>query len=217
MARSAWIEDLEWVRPGQQTRSQQTQARLLDAAAELYAEKGIAATNVADIAAHAGCTTGAVYHHFRDKQALLYALLQRMSEEYRATMAVALDPARWEGATVRDLLRAFLEFSLELGRDRPLSKRAAVEVARDDPGFREHLAELRSEINEGLLALLLARRQEIRHPQPETAAKFALDLLGSLLATRLDELLLPTYLANRPDEAFVDEALEVAAGYLQLD
>jgi len=60
----------------------------------------------------------------------------------------------------------------------------------------------------------LARRGELGHPQPETAAKFVLDMLGSLISTRLDELLLPTYMANRPDAEFVDEALTAAAAYL---
>lgn len=217
MARSKWIEDLEWVRPGLQTRSQRTQAKLLDAAAELFADKGAAATTVADVAARAGCTTGAVYHHFKDKQALLFALLQRMTEEYRATIETAVDPARWEGASCLEILRAYLEFALEMGRNRPVSKGAAVEVAREDPGFREHLAALRSELNDGLLALVLARRDEFGHPNPEMAAKFVLDLLGSLISTRLDELLLPTNLANRPDAEFVDEALVAAAAYLGID
>ena len=216
MPRSKWIEDLEWVRPGLQSRSQQTQAKLLDAAAELFADKGAGATTVADIAARAGCTTGAVYHHFKDKQALLFALLQRMTEEYRATIQAAVDPDRWEGARCLEILRAYLEFSLEKGRNRPVTKGAAVEVAREDAGFREHLAELRSELNDGLLELLMARSEEFGHPQPETAAKFVLDMLGSLISTRLDELLLPTYLANRPDAEFVDEALAAAAAYLEI-
>lgn len=217
MARSRWIEDLEWVRPGLQTRSQRTQVKLLDAAAELFADKGSGATTVADIAARAGCTTGAVYHHFKDKQALLFALLQRTSEEYRATIQAAVDPARWEGARCLEILRAYLEFSLEMGRNRPVTKGAAIEVAREDAGFREHLAELRSELNDGLLELMMARRDEFGHRQPETAAKFVLDMLGSLISTRLDELLLPTYFANRPDEEFVDETLAAAAAYLEID
>ena len=216
MARSRWIEDLEWVRPGQQTRSQETQAKLLDAAATLFAEKGLASTTVADVAARAGCTTGAVYHHFKDKQTLLFALLRQMSDEYRATIRAAVDPARWEGASCLEILRAYLEFALETGRNRPVSKSAAIEVAREDPDFREHLAALRSELNDGLLALLMERSREIHHDEPEVAARFVLDLLGSLISTRLDELLLPTFLASRPDAEFIDEALRAAVAYLGL-
>jgi len=66
------------VRPGRQSRSQKTQESLLDAAEALFCEKGAEATSVADVAARAGSSVGAVYHHFRDKKALLYALFERV-------------------------------------------------------------------------------------------------------------------------------------------
>ena len=215
MARSKWIEDLEWVRPGLQTRSQRTQAKLLDAAAELFADKGLSATTVADIAARAGCTTGAVYHHFKDKQALLFALLQRMSEEYRATIRAAVDPTHVGRALAASRSCAPIWSS----RWRPVaigpSPRARPSRSRERTRASASTSpRLRSELNDGLLALMMARRDEFGHPQPETAAKFVLDLLGSLISTRLDELLLPTYLAHRPDGEFVDEALAAASAYL---
>lgn len=215
MTRSRWISDLHWVRTGQQTRSQRTQESLLNAAARLLAEKGVEATSVADVAAEAGCSVGSVYHHFRDKQTLLYAIFDRMSQELRATTREAVDPARWEGAGVEDILRSYLEFALELGRERPTFKRAGVEVSRSDPALREHLAELHAELHRGLAALLLVRREEIGHPDPELATGFVIDQLGSMLRTRFDELLMPTLLANRSDDAFLEEALRSACAYLE--
>jgi len=216
VARNRWISDLRWVRTGQQSRSQRTQASLLDAAAVLVAEKGVEATSVADVAAQAGCSVGAVYHHFRDKQTLLYALFERMSEEFRATTRDAVDPARWKGATLGDMLRSYLEFSLELGRERPVLKRAGIEISRGDPALREHYAGLRSELFRGLSALLLTRRSEIGHPEPELAVAFVLDQLSAMLEIRLDELLQPTELAHRSDAEFAREALRSACAYLQV-
>jgi len=205
------------VRTGQQSRSQRTQESLLEAATGLLAEKGADATSVADVAARAGCSVGAVYHHFRDKQTLLRAVFERMCEELQATTRDALDPARWHGAGVADLLRSFVEFSLEIGRDRPASKRAGLEVSRTDPALRERYAEIQSELHEGLIALLLARRAEIGHPDPELAIGFVLEQLGSMLRTRLDELTLPTRLANASDETFVRETLRSACAYLRVE
>ena len=217
MSRNRWTSDLHWVRTGRQSRSQKTQESLLDAAAILVAEKGAEAASVADVAAEAGCSVGAVYHHFRDKQTLLYALFHRMSEEFRATTREAIDPVRWEGATIADMLRSYLEFSLEIGRERPALKRAGIEVSRGDPALREHYAELQSELYRGLADLLLTRREEIGHPEPELAVAFVLDQLSSMLKTRLDELLLPTQLANRSEAAFVREALRSACAYLEVE
>jgi AcrR family transcriptional regulator len=216
MPRSRWISDLHWVRPGQQSRSQKTQEALLDAAETLFAEKGADATSVADVAARADCSVGAVYHHFRDKKALGYALFERMCEEFRATTREALDPSRWEGASIGDVLRSFLEFSLELGRERPTFKRGGVVVARSVPELGEHYDELRRELQEGMTELLLARADEIGHPDPELAVAFVLDELGSMLHTRLEEGAMPTRLAGRRDETFVREALRSACGYLQV-
>jgi AcrR family transcriptional regulator len=183
----------------------------------LFAEKGVDTTSVADVAARAGCSVGAVYHHFRDKRALLYALFDRMSEELRATTRDALEPARWEGASIADILRGYLEFSLEVGRERPAFKRAGLEASRSEPALRQRFAELRSELYQGLTGLLLARRDEIGHPDPVLATGFVLDQLGSLLQTRLNETLLPTQLANRSDGEFVREALRSVCAYLQLE
>ncbi len=216
MVRSRWISDLHWVRPGQQDRSRKTQESLLDAAEILFTEKGVEATTVADVAERAGCSVGSVYHHFRDKKALLYALFDRMSEEFRATTRAALDPARWHGASIADLLRGYLEFSIELGRERPGFKYGGVEAARNDPVLRERLAELNAELSEGLSVLLLERGREIRHPDPPLAVAFVLDQLASMVKTRLDERLMATRLAARSDDEFVGEALRSAAAYLEL-
>jgi AcrR family transcriptional regulator len=59
----------------QQQRKTETRARLLAAAAELFAEQGIDAVSVDAVAEAAGRTSGAVYAHFSNKQGLLLALL----------------------------------------------------------------------------------------------------------------------------------------------
>jgi AcrR family transcriptional regulator len=217
LARSRWISDLHWVRKGQQSRSKRTQESLLDAAAVLFSEKGVDTTSVVDVAERAGCSVGSLYHHFRDKKALLYAVFDRMGEQFRSTTREAVDPARWEGASIADLLRGYLEFSLEVGRERPVFKRAGLEASRNDPALREHLAELSSELDRGLTDLLLARRDAIGHPDPVLATGFVLDQLGSMLRTRLDEILMPTQLATRSDEEFAREALRSVCAYLQVE
>lgn len=52
-----------------------TRERLLDAALELFAERGFAATTVRQIARAVGVTDAAIYAHFANKQALLDALM----------------------------------------------------------------------------------------------------------------------------------------------
>jgi AcrR family transcriptional regulator len=53
-----------------------TRARLLEAAARVYARRGFAGATLDEVAGEAGLTKGAVYAHFGSKENLLLALLQ---------------------------------------------------------------------------------------------------------------------------------------------
>src|SRR6185437_4017324 len=77
----------------------QTRERLLQAAAEVFAERGYDGTRVADIATAAGVSNGALYAHFGSKAELLVAALRAHGRRLLAEM-LAADP----GAPVTDLL-----------------------------------------------------------------------------------------------------------------
>src|SRR4051795_7148500 len=52
-----------------------TRDRLIGAALRLFAEKGYAATSIADVLREAGANSGSLYHFFPGKQDLLLAVL----------------------------------------------------------------------------------------------------------------------------------------------
>jgi TetR/AcrR family acrAB operon transcriptional repressor len=57
--------------------AQETRNRLLDAASQVFCEKGVTNTSLVDIAEAAGVTRGAIYWHFRNKYDLIEALWER--------------------------------------------------------------------------------------------------------------------------------------------
>ena len=59
----------------QEERSQKSRARILDAALQLFSHRGYGATSMRDISDLAGVSTGAVYHHFKDKETIFRTLL----------------------------------------------------------------------------------------------------------------------------------------------
>ena len=60
-----------------QRRSTETVARMLDAAARIYDERGYRATTTNNVAEEAGVSIGSLYQYFPNKDALLVALADR--------------------------------------------------------------------------------------------------------------------------------------------
>jgi len=71
----------------------ETRERLLAAAADVFAERGYDGTRVADIAAAAGVSNGALYAHFESKAELLVEALRAHGQRQLSEM-VAADPGR---------------------------------------------------------------------------------------------------------------------------
>ena len=71
-------------------------AELLDIAARLFAERGLRATTVRDIADAAGILSGSLYHHFDSKESMvdeiLRGFLDALFERYRTIVAKDLGP-----------------------------------------------------------------------------------------------------------------------------
>jgi AcrR family transcriptional regulator len=179
---------LQWVRPPQQARTRQSLTRLLDAAEALVAEKGFNDAGVAEIVQRAGTSVGGFYRRFRDKDGLLQALHERFCEEARTTADAALDPGRWVGSSVEEILTAFTEFLVRIYREREGFFRAFIPHGVSNTEVRERTDRLFNYLVERLGALLRTRRDEIRHPDPELAAAFGLHVVvGTLNHTVLSQ------------------------------
>ena len=66
-----------------------TRAKLLNAALELFALRGYAATSVDAVAESAGVSAGLLYHHFASKAAVLNAIFEQSLADVQATFAAA--------------------------------------------------------------------------------------------------------------------------------
>ena len=203
--------DLRWVRPPQQARSQETLDRILDAAEALVTQKGFEDTPVAEIAQRAGSSVGAFYARFQDKDALLHALYERYYEQAIATADAALDPARWEGARIAEILDAVVRFLTAIYREQCGLIRAFVIRNHSGASFQARRERLSHYVSERLSALLLARQDEISHPDPELAAAFGLSLVFSTLES---VILFGELRSGRLALSDDDLATELARAYL---
>ncbi|WP_181775193.1 TetR/AcrR family transcriptional regulator [Amycolatopsis pittospori] len=85
---------------------EQTRQRLLTAAAELFAERGVNGTSVEQIAERAGFTRGAFYGNFDGKHELVVELLRRRTQR-EAEEVTALREGVGSFAEMMDRLRAW--------------------------------------------------------------------------------------------------------------
>lgn len=77
-----------------QSRAELSRRQVLDAGLRLFSHQGYRATTVRDIAEEAGVSTGNVYHHFPDKEAIFRTLIEEFwtitdSKRYPYTRALA--------------------------------------------------------------------------------------------------------------------------------
>jgi AcrR family transcriptional regulator len=100
-------------------RGKQRVAALIDAGAELFAEKGYEATTMTEIASRAGAAIGSLYQFFPSKEALAEALFNRFAE--RAAAAFARVEELAPGCSARELADLFIDHKLGLGADRDVA------------------------------------------------------------------------------------------------
>src|SRR5258708_29015702 len=95
-------------------KSERSRRQVLDAALELFSHQGYRATSVREIAEAAKVSTGNVYHHFPDKEAIFNTLLDefwKISETPRYPFTRALRSGRFPdnieqlGLAARDRVR----------------------------------------------------------------------------------------------------------------
>ncbi len=84
--------------------AEQTRHKLLDAAEQLFLQRGVSRTSLNDIATAAGTTRGAIYWHFEDKADLFNAMMERVT----LPLEQALQSAAQTGTDAQPPLKALL-------------------------------------------------------------------------------------------------------------
>lgn len=119
---------------------------LLSIAAGLFAERGLRATTVRDIADAAGILSGSLYHHFSSKEAIvdeiLRGFLDSLFSDYRRIVESGLGPRE----TLEQLVRASFE-AIHRNRDEVAIYQDELKHLRGNPRF-DYLRERNTEFRE---------------------------------------------------------------------
>lgn len=160
-------------------KSQRTRRRILDAAMELFAERGYQACSNADVAEAAGLTRGAMLYHFRTREDLVDAAIDHIQERRTEAFASAARSLPQGGEISDQAIDAYWE----LLRQPPFRAFAELEsVARTDSELAKRIASAqaafdRAQIGDELLGLLQAG-SSARFQTSRDLARFMLEGLS---------------------------------------
>ncbi len=178
----------------------ETRSKVIDAAAKVFADKGIAASSVREIAHSAGLTKGALYSNFASKDDLILALLEDrvLSRLHKATEAFeaagTIDNAlRDLGGSLVDAIRS------DAAAHRLLFEYAS--AARRDPELQEALTRRRREGRAAVAAAIERIAEvhglELQLPADELAVAILAISNGLALEAGIDPTAVPDDLFGR--------------------
>lgn len=193
----------QWALPASQDRSRALRGRLLEAGERVFAAKGYVGSRLSEIAEEAGCSVGAVYFRFKDKDALFFAIAESFAAEARAGLAARLAGV---GAMARDdIVKMFVTEIARAYGEHPGLFRAIIERGFDQPQVMQVIFSLRDELADGL-EMALGGARGARLPVRVMTQM----LYGFLIAGVLNPKA-PTRLSDR---ATIDELVKACRSYL---
>lgn len=153
-----------------------TASRILEAADELFGDRGLDGVSVADIAAHAGVRKALVFYYFASKERLFEAVLERYYEAHRE----ALEASFCSEAPLEERLHALVDAYLDFIERHRRYPRLVQAMVVGDPTFHPFIQK-----NLEPMLRFTERALEGLAPGdgPLSARHFFLDISGAVINT----------------------------------
>lgn len=203
--------------PPQQSRSEQTMARLLDASERLLQKTPFELISVADIVREADSSVGAFYSRFGSKEVLLSALYDRYDSQLADRVLRACKKITSTHNNLIDASKAIVSFIVKTYRQQRWLMRAIALHARNHPELidTEQRAK-RSSLHRQLAELLNKYRKDITNLDKH-AIEFGLFLVASAAREKILFAEAPHAAATvRNDRQLIEQLSVALIGYLQI-
>ncbi|AFJ33118.1 MULTISPECIES: TetR/AcrR family transcriptional regulator [Mycobacterium] len=179
-----------WTR---ERRLEHTRSLLVDAAEEVFGEKGFVAATLDDIAHAAGYTKGAIYKHFSTKEDLFLAVSDRYWRRYFVNFTEVMAPATQVGARELDeIAKRWSQLSRDRGAEHAALGHEFMLYLLRNPEARERVAAKRSEAVEALAKFIVAGIDRLGGTLLIPASTFAQVLVATsdsvVLGSQLDDV-----------------------------
>jgi AcrR family transcriptional regulator len=172
-------------KPPKQRRSQESLERILDAAETLIRERGFESMTIAEVVQRSGSSVGSLYARFRDKLALLQAVQVRYHARVENAIAAAFDGDSPRNESLEDAAGRIVQVLTDYLLHEPELYRAFILQAVFDPHVRAQGEATNAKRRDRVAEVLLSHREEIKHPDPEVAARWFYSLCMAVLRERI--------------------------------
>jgi AcrR family transcriptional regulator len=170
------LESRTLVQAPKQDRSRRTLNRILQAASDLIAEQGVEETTIHQIVDQAGSSVGSFYARFKGKDDLLDYLEHRAWEDARSHWEQALNGTPLEELSLRDLGASVVSLLHESSK-REAKVRRALQQRRGVKSEDSQAGAFGERVVQDVQSLLVGKKAEIGHPDPELAVTVGLQLV----------------------------------------
>lgn len=161
---------------------------MLDAAEAVLAKHGLQGTTLPRIAVQAGSSPANVYRRFRDKDALMAAVFQRLTERSSAATVAQFEPETVRPIGLVQFSKNIIEGMIRNFRSDAGLSRATVQYSEEhwEVGFVRKARASEAQSFQTTVNTFMMWRDQINHPEPERAIRFAF----VMVALALRELIL---------------------------
>jgi AcrR family transcriptional regulator len=202
------------VRPPKQKRSRQSLERVLEASMRLLEEKGFERFTIQDVSRRAKVSVGAIYARFGSKESLLRAVhrhaMEAIATEHESVAAADGHPA----SAAREVVFGAVRGVAGIFRGNEGLLRAFMHLGAVDDEISRRGSEASTDLARQFSTTVLAHRDAITHPLPETAVDVAYRMAYCTFARQV--MYGPAFESDRPiawDE-LVEEVGTACAAYL---
>jgi AcrR family transcriptional regulator len=174
-----------YCKPPKQNRSRQSFDRALDAAAAILAEDGLRALTLSGVSRRSKVSIGSIYSRVTGKEDLIRAVQIRVLEKLDHEFSGIVNRLRRRSLRLAELVPILIrEHALYLRRHAPVLN-AFMEVAPRDSVVQSLGRKYHGQSALDFKLLLLERRAEIKHPNPEQAVETCFVIVFGVLARYL--------------------------------
>jgi len=196
------------IRIPQQARSIEKKKRIVDAAMELFGEKGFDGTNAKAIAKNAGVSVGTFYAYFKDKKALLMDILGQHMADVDQSVFQDLEKMIRDGASGREIIRQAVTLGAATHNHSPGLMRVMLALRYTD----EDMARFSEAENEALIGKLTVLFEAMRERLRVTDMEAAAHVVGNAFEETMHSVVILESKVEK--ERLFDALTDMAATYL---